>query len=471
MITFAVNYSVANAQSGGASMEQIQKQIEVMERTIAAQQQQIQNLKSVLEHQTSTPAFVASSEESLTKEELDQAVNENIAEYFENEENIEKIAKKTGPAKLPLDMGYKNGFYLKSLDNKFSLKTSGLFQFRYTYEDFDEGHQDESSFQVHRGRLKFAGNAFNPDLKYMLQLETRSNGVKDGSKAVEMLDFFADFTRYEKFKFRVGQWKVPFNTQFLTSAAKLQFVNRSEADGEFRLGRQLGAMMYGEALDNKVEYFLGLWNGNLRNEKRNDNNEHLWIARVALHPFDHYYGHPGEDEHTGHSKHYGHYEDLEGDFEYSNEASLLIAGAVAFDSKDEFEADFDEGTVSTDEVDITSVVGEIGFKYKGFSFLNEYYWRKTTGLLKENLLDNGFFTQAGYFLIPKKLEVAGRYSIVDFDNEYEVNSRTETTVGVNYFLSGHRHKIQLNGIRINEEISEERDQTDYELALQYQMTF
>ena len=32
------------------------------------------------------------------------------------------------------------------------------------------------------------------------------------------------------------------------------------------------------------------------------------------------------------------------------------------------------------------------------------------------VIDRGFFVQGGFFLIPKKFEVAGRYSLVDFDN-------------------------------------------------------
>lgn len=392
-------------------------------------------------------------------------------------------------------MGYQNGFYLKSPDDKFSLKASGLLQFRYSLEDFDDS-QDKSSFQIHRGRLKFAGNAFNPDLKYMMQMETRSTGTKDGSNAVELLDFFADYTKYEKLKFRIGQWKVPFNTQFMTSASKLQFVNRSEADDEFNLGRQIGVMAYGDVLDNKLEYFAGVWNGNFRNEKRNDNNEHLWIGRVAFHPLDHFYGHPKDDmSHEGHTKHYGHYEDVGGDFEYSNEPALLIAASAAFDSVDDFKAELEKSGEAEeaaagfkapglvfepvsepahvdegDEVDVTRLVAELGFKYKGFSFLTEYYWRKTHGYLDANLLDQGFFAQAGYFLIPKKLEVAGRYSLVDYDNELEIDAIRETTLGVNYFLSAHRHKVQFNTIRIDEEEGNE-DNINYNYVIQYQMLF
>lgn len=131
----------------------------------------------------------------------------------------------------------------------------------------------------------------------------------------------------------------------------------------------------------------------------------------------------------------------------------------------------DLGDVTADEIDRTQLVGEIGFKYKGFSMFSEYYWRKRTGVGNANLIDQGFFAQTGYFLIPKKLEVAGRYSLVDFDDELEADVVREATFGINYYLQeAHNHKLQFNVVRIDEE-NPESDNIDYKYILQYQMAF
>ena len=51
---------------------------------------------------------------------------------------------------------------------------------------------------------------------------------------------------------------------------------------------------------------------------------------------------------------------------------------------------------------------DAGFKYLGFSLLSEYYFRIITnsdGAALPDLFDRGFYVQAGYFIIPKKLEL------------------------------------------------------------------
>ncbi len=128
------------------------------------------------------------------------------------------------------------------------------------------------------------------------------------------------------------------------------------------------------------------------------------------------------------------------------------------------------GTVAAEEVDRTQVAGEFGFKYRGFSLISEYYWRKQHGILDTNLIDHGFFVQAGYFLIPKKLEVAGRYSLVEFDDELEKDSLRNVAVGVNYFFNGHGSKLQFNAVRFNED-NGNTDNIDYKYIFQYQWAF
>ncbi len=432
---FIVGLAFSGVISGYAqaqSIDELSNQINDMSNQITAQQEQISKLNAKLEQQSGNQGFV--------REDLDSIVGNKVEDYMKSH------------AQNPhtFHSGYNKGFYIRTDDNKYSLRTNGMLQFWYSYDDNDSD-EDSSGFKVHRGRLKFSGHAIDPRLKYMLQLETRSTGTKDGSKAVEMLDFIGDFSYMPHLKFKFGQWKVPFNTQKMTSAGKLQMVDRSEADDEFSLNRQLGVMVYGDFFEEKLEYYFGVWNGNFRNEKHNDNNEHLWIFRTAYSPL-------------------GNFGGSESDLEYSESPLALIAAAVAVDSEDVSLNLREIGEVETDETDKTQFVGEIGFKYKGFFFLSEYYWRKRSGLESSNLFDHGFFAQAGYFLIPKKLEIAGRYSMIDFDDELEESAVRETSFGLNYYFVGHKSKLQFNAIRFDEE-EDVDDEIDYTYRLQYQMAF
>ena len=506
-------------------IENIMQQMETLKKAIADQKEEIRDLKVKLNGQTGKNIGNAFNETVFVREDLDQIVDKRIDEYFKKEETKEELSSHI---KLPLDMGYEKGFYFQTHDGKFNMKTNGRFQFRYSFEDFDR-KDDDSSFRIRRARLFFKGNAYSKYLKYFIQLRAESTGTKDRSKAVELFDWYVDLIRYpfakirfgqwkvpfnrqrvvsagnlqlidrsvandefaldrkyfiqlraestgtkdrskavELFdwyvdlirypfaKIRFGQWKVPFNRQRVVSAGNLQLIDRSVANDEFALDRQIGVQGFGKLFEKKLEYYFGFFNGNNRNESRNDNNEHMFIFRTSYNLLGGYG--KGTSE-------------VESDIAYSGTPLAHISGAIAFDSTEDVTMELESlGEFTASETDRTSVVAEYGFKYKGFSAIGEYYWRKTHGIADTNIIDQGFFAQAGYFLIPKKFEVSGRYSLIDFDDQLETDATRETTFGLNWFFAEHKSKLQFNAIRIDSE-KPGPDDIDYKYRFQYQMSF
>jgi len=174
---------------------------------------------------------------------------------------------------------------------------------RYGYEDLDNkvDEEDNSSFSLRRARLKWDGYAYK-DFKYKIELALKSHSVKSSSvetskvddhkhtgsvspKAVELIDWWAEYAKYPFAKIRFGQWKVPFNRQRVVSSAKLQMIDRASSQDEFTMDRQIGTMVSGNLFGKKLEYYAGMFNGNGRNEKSNGNNEHLYIARASWNIF------------------------------------------------------------------------------------------------------------------------------------------------------------------------------------------
>jgi len=99
--------------------------------------------------------------------------------------------------------------------------------------------------------------------------------------------------------------------------------------------------------------------------------------------------------------------------------------------------------------DVYQLTADIAFKYQNFSFEGGYHFRnidpeEPTPFGEQDA--NGFYLQGGYFLVPKKFELAARYSWVDPDNPNttENNEETEYTGGLSYYLSGHSLKLQAN---------------------------
>jgi hypothetical protein len=440
-----------------AQDDDLRVQLKKMEEMMQEQQGMIDNLKTKMEMQEDiSKSYVTSIDEEVIGNKMD--------EYLQKAEGQGLLAKYMGPAEL----GYKKGFYFRTRDDKFFMRMTGRIQMRYGYEDRDNvsGEEDDSSFMLRRARLKWDGYAYK-DFKYKIELALKSQGTKststadkDKAKAVELFDWWAEYKKYPFAKIRFGQWKVPFNRQRVVSSSKLQMIDRASSQDVFTMGRQIGTMVSGNLFGKKMEYYAGMFNGNGRNEARNGNNEHLYIARVSWNPFGSYGKGIGEQI---------------SDLGWSEKPKAHLSAAIAFDSAADESIVLDgTGKTTAKDVDRTSIVGEYGLKYKGFSTSAEFYWRKYDNVGGKSIIDRGFFVQGGYFLIPKHLEIAGRYSLVDYDNRREADAVREATAGINYFFAGQSKKLQFNFVRMDNELPNSvsvSDDIDYFYRVQFQLAF
>jgi len=453
-----------------AQDDDLRIQLKKMEEMMQKQQEMIDNLKTKMDIQEEvSTSYVTSIDE--------REIGNKMEEYLQKAEGQGLLEKYLGPCEL----GYKKGFYFRTRDDKFFMRMTGRIQMRYGYSDFDNVHdsdeeQDDSSFQLRRARLKWDGYAFKY-FKYKIELALKSTGTKststddgDKAKAVELIDWWASYNKNPALSVQFGQWKVPWNRQRVISSAELQLIDRATSQDEFNQDRQIGAMLHGKLFNKKFEYYAGMFNGNGRNESSNGNNEHLYIARVSWNPFGAFGSGIGEKE---------------SDLDWSEKPKAHLSAAIAFDGGADETIELEPrygGEIMAKEVDKTSIVGEYGLKYKGFSTKAEFYWRKFDNIKTHSVspkagtkvIDRGFFVQGGYFLIPKKFEVAGRYSLVDFDNSRVADATRETTVGLSWFFHGHGNKLQANWIRIDNEkpnFESRSDDIDNFYRIQYQLAF
>jgi len=108
------------------------------------------------------------------------------------------------------------------------------------------------------------------------------------------------------------------------------------------------------------------------------------------------------------------------------------------------------------------------FKFKGFSFFTEYFWRQRTPETGAAFDSNGYQAQGGFFLVRNRLEVAARYASWDPTDAVSDNAITETGGALNYYLHGHQLKASGDFRRLRDE---RRDETFHELRLQMQFVF
>jgi phosphate-selective porin OprO and OprP len=393
----------------------------------------------------------------LTKEEAEALKKEAMEE--EKQQQVRAGAEQTGvtgaqPADWTknIEVGYKNGVYIKTPDDRYSLKMNVGVQPLFSYK-INEDQPDASTFTVKRARYFASGNAYYPWLKYGTQLT-----LEGGSAALR--DAFVEATYLDYLQPKAGQYKVPFDREFLDSGFALPFIERSIASGQFSLQRDVGFQLSGTLPGKQFTYAAGVFNGSGANQS-NVNNEYMYVGRFVWEPFGHYpYAQPLVD----------------------TKKDMLLALGVAgayMPGLDPGERKSLAGVLANTNIvpvksDVYELTSDLAFKYKSFWMEAGYYFRNIDPQKSTNLYPStdawGTYAQGGYFLIPDKLEVAARYSFIDPDNPTgkSTSREHEATFGLNYYIWGQRIKAQLQYSYFKTE-SQPEDQTDH--LIESTMTF
>ena len=135
-------------------------------------------------------------------------------------------------------------------------------------------------------------------------------------------------------------------------------------------------------------------------------------------------------------------------------------------------------------VDFTQFDVDAAFRWRGFSAAAEYVYAAVEsdrvqsaapfGASPGDFNVKGWYAQAGYFLIPKKLEAAFRWSELDPNDDVDHNDQREIRGAINYYFSGHNLKIQgdvgevrTEGVRETSGNVSPRNNMEYRVQLQY----
>lgn len=323
----------------------------------------------------------------------------------------------------------KNRLQFESADGDFTLRIGLLGQFLFTNVD-DDSSDTSTSFRTRRVRPDFRGKLFG-SVGYRVQYELA------GSPS--LLDFYLNWGS-DAAKLQVGQFKAPFGRQELTGITKQQFVDRSIASRRFVPSRQQGIAVLGSSANSKVEYRVGIFNGNGRNTSRDDNDDKLIAGRVVFNPFGAY----ALDESSL-------------DRPDSPKLSVGISGMSNTEGN------------GLDEVDISRLGGELAFKVQGLGILAEYYQETADPALGADIDTDGYYAQVGYLFPNKRFEVALRFAALSPDVIGPSRDQTETGAAFNFFINKHGQKVQLDYRQLEFDADPGRDSN--ELRLQVQISF
>jgi phosphate-selective porin OprO and OprP len=363
----------------------------------------------------------------------------------------------------PLDYKLGKGFTFTSPDEKFQLALGGRMQFRYNYFDKD-GTPNSSQWQTKRIKFYTNGFVYNKDLTYGLQAD-----FVNGNNVRLLDDAFMNYRLLDEVQIRVGQFKTPFVRQEMISDGNLQLVDRSIVADNFKQGRDIGAMLHGKFAGGLLTYGVGGFGGAGQSTPRTSNNNAL-VGRIAVNPF-------GEMAYS------------EADLDAAKKPLMTVGasylkntlqktGATAFADVDpKATAYFGKGWLgtgvgkfgNTEKVDVNSVGIDAAFKWQGLSIQGEYLLGQADGQITNNTLRaQGFYAQAGYCIIPSKLEAAVRYSFMDQDRDKSNDLQSEIAGGLSYYFDKHNLKIQSDVANLHTQPAR-TDEIQY--RVQAQLTF
>lgn len=168
------------------------------------------------------------------------------------------------------------GAYLRTPDRAWSLDIHLLVQFRYQLSSTPEPAA-ESAFLVRMVRPQLRGTVLAPWIHFFVQPELAGSNAR-------LLDAQVDLTPHEAIGLRVGQFLTPFSRTFTTPVPRLLFPDFAQANDYFRADRDTGAMVYGKPLEARLEYYVGVFNGNGIDRGGNDDERMMYMARLVASP-------------------------------------------------------------------------------------------------------------------------------------------------------------------------------------------
>lgn len=305
------------------------------------------------------------------------------------------------------------------------LKIGGLVQFQGEFGDAGDSRYSSDNndrLRLRRVRLGVSGQ-FLEDVDFKVEGEFVGSGVT-------LTDGYMTWTKFDEANLRFGQFKTPFGYEFLASDPKIYTIERTLGSDLLTLNRQVGMQASGEFFDKKLGYAAGLFNGNGSNTTANDDDSFLYVGRVA--------GTPWEGKLAG-------------------QAAKLTVGANAFASSDKsvtmnkaLNIDSTPASAANDNIFAGERFGwgvDAQFKLGGLELWTEYlrvtFKPDSTKPASEFDADT-WYLQAGYFVIPKKLQPILKFETFDPNTAVSGDETDTWTLGLNYFLKGDDLKAMID---------------------------
>ena len=316
------------------------------------------------------------------------------------------------------------------------LEMSSRIQVRFTEEFPDDNTQlagtgsagdPRGSFRIRRAKFKLEGWMIKSWLTYEFQLNLPAVTGSNAGALLEDAAFDVDFSKGKGlFRAHIGQFKPPFGAQEMTSSGNQMFVDRALVSNSFFRGRETGVALWGATAGNRIEWRVGMFNGNGPTRTTNDNDKFQYNARVMWQPN----GSVVLNQRawvTG---------ALYSESDFESTTTPIYALAVNWENQNNFNA-----TTGDDQKWNAYSLDGI-YKFKGLSVNGKYSLANRKTESGTSFDAAGGFIQAGQLFSRRRYEIAARYGQFAPTDASDRNITREVRGAFNYYYARHGLKWQ-----------------------------
>ncbi len=336
-----------------------------------------------------------------------------------------------------------------------NLSIGGYAQVRY--QSLQEPGKIDG-FDIRRARLDIKG-AISPEWEYRL--------LTDFAISPKIIDANITYKPFDYLKFTAGQFLIPFSLESNTPDRDLETVDRAQVSGLVarnkdalgdQNGRDLGIQVSGSLLQTPsnrflLDYYVAYFNGQGINLATDANNFKDVAARLVFHPFE--------------------FLDLGGSYTngYDN-WTTTAAKAIKYSATAPYTIISLPTNAITSNNNHSRIGADISATYNDFNFRAEYIEAQEgnylVGSTTKTLIKNGWYAQAGYYVLPKKLQFVLKYDTYDPTKANPKNDITSFyTYGANYYVNNFV-KFQVNYKHKSEQgLSIDKDEVVAQLQVRF----
>ncbi len=372
---------------------------------------------------------------------------------------------------------YDNGTKIEQTDIGFELKLRTEIATYFSNTSFTNAHKNQltdtegnnvsnsNSFDIAHATFVIAGNFENKRFSFFTEYGiddcdlTLIHDFSDHDSADDMrlLESWIQWNSpNNRAKIRVGKQMVPFGLQngihdndgqFISKSLPLAILNADFGNVKVQNGaktinhfwtstahleeRNIGIIGQSENTNDgkstKYIWTTGVLNGN---GDENGNSDKYLLGLLGV---------------SAASANYDRHD--EGDRDFSNELEWTtgISATVGRLETDLIHPFLANGTIKRGKATILNGAVDFGIKYKGFSWQNEFIMNFADFGGADDNRNLGYYTQLGYFIIPKEQEIAFRFAGFNWDkNIAKSRDSFEYSLAYNYYLIGSFLKLQAN---------------------------